>query len=91
MKHKHTENVHHIISQCLKDEYKIDIQENKLQMNIHRHNALHVLFSCLHTPKEQLLEMYYLYESVLNDTAKELFKELLKLEDKDFYIKEVLR
>jgi len=38
------------------------------------------------TPKEQLKELSHLYDSVLSDTAKQLFKELLSLNDKEFYI-----
>jgi len=84
-------NIHHLTSQCLRDEYNVDIEENKLRMNIKRHEALHALFNCLHTPKEQLMELYYIYESVLNKTARDLFKELLRLEDGDFYIPELLK
>lgn len=90
-KHRPSENVHHIISQCLRSEYNVDVEQNKLKMNIKRHDALHALYNCLHTPKEQLLESYYLYESVLSKQAKDLFRALLNLDDKDFYIKEVLR
>jgi len=90
-KHRASENIHHLVSQCLRSEYKVDIEENKLKMNIKRHDALHALFSCLHTPKEQTMEMYYIYESILSNAAKQLFKELLALEDKDFYINKLLR
>ena len=84
-------NVHHLTSQCLRDEYNVDIEQNKLRMNIKRHDALHALFNCLHTPKEQLKELYYIYENVLNKTARDLFRELLKLEDDEFYIPELLK
>ena len=90
MKNK-PENVHHIISQCMRNEYKIDVKENKLRMQVSRHNALHALFWCLHTPKEQIMEMYNIYESILWDTAKNLFNELMNLEDNEFYIQNVLK
>ena len=54
-------NTHHIISQNLRDEYRVDVDENKIKMNVHRHNALHALFGMLHTPKEQLMELQCLY------------------------------
>ena len=90
-KRRPQENVHHLVSQCLRPEYNVDIEQNKLKMNIKRHDALHALYNCLHTPKEQLLESYYLYENVLSHTAKKLFRELLRLEDKDFYIPELIK
>lgn len=43
------------------------------------------------TPKEQLLELRHLYDTVLNDTARKLFDELLALDDIDFYNRDVLK
>lgn len=86
MKSKRQTNIHHIVSQCMKWEYNTDKKENKLELSVVRHAALHTLFGCLHTPKEQLKELYCIYESILSDTAKELFSELMRLNDYDFYI-----
>lgn len=85
------ENNHHLIWKSLVNEYRIDMKENQVRMNIERHNALHKLFWCLLTPKEQLKELSHLYDSVLSDTAKQLFKELLSLNDKEFYIDWIVR
>jgi hypothetical protein len=91
MKKRPQENNHHLIWKSLVNEYRIDMKENQVRMNIERHNALHKLFWCLLTPKEQLKELNYLYDSVLSDTARELFRELLSLSDKEFYIDWMVR
>lgn len=91
MKRRPQENNHHLIGKSLVNEYRIDMKENIIRMNIERHNALHKLFWCLLTPKEQLKELSYLYESVLSDTARDLFTELLALSDKEFYIEWIVR
>ena len=50
-----------------------------------QHVALHQLFRNLTTPKEQLLMIKELYNTVLSDHAKELFETLTNINDKDFY------
>lgn len=91
MKHKHQENIHHLIWQSLSNEYNVHTDKNKLKMDIEKHNALHRLYGMLLTPKEQLKESYHIYESVLSSTAKALFQELIKLPDENFYISDVLK
>lgn len=86
MKHRPETNSHHIIWKSLANEYNVEMPENRIRLNTLRHDALHKLFGVLLTPREQLLEMRYIYESVLSTTAKQLFSELLALKDKDFYI-----
>ena len=86
MKRRPETNVHHIISQNLRDEYRVDMEENKIRMSIIRHDALHKLFGMLHQPKEQLMELRAIYDWVLSSTAKQLFSELLALPDDKFFI-----
>lgn len=82
---------HHIIWKSLKDEYNVWEKKNIIMLDDIRHKALHQLYWILNSPKEQLKECYCLYESVLSWTAKQLFKELLALDDDKFYIKNVLK
>ena len=84
-------NVHHLIAKSYEDEYNVHEEENKIRMNMIRHNALHSLFWVLLSPKEQLLELRNLYDTILNDTSKQLFDELLSLEDKDFYLPKLVK
>ena len=81
-------NRHHLIWKSLVDEYNVHIPENKIRMDVCRHNALHALFWMLLTPKEQLMEFRALYDRILSNTAKELFDELLALDD-NLYIDKV--
>lgn len=80
------ENRHHLVSQCMKDQYNVGMEENILKMLKYKHDCLHALFGCLHTPKDQLKEMYNIYEPVLSETAKQLFQTLLNVSEYDFYI-----
>ena len=50
-----------------------------------RHNWLNALFQCLQSPHEQLWYLRDMYDSILSDTAKQIFDELLSLSNKDFY------
>lgn len=88
---KRKETKHHLIGKALWSQYNIWEKKNIIMLDAVRHDALHRLFWILNAPKEQLMEMYCLYEKVLNDTAKKLFKELLALKDDEFYIKAVLK
>lgn len=81
-------NRHHLIWKSLKEEYNVFVPENVLRMNVRRHDALHALFGVLLTPKEQLMELRSIYDTILSDTAKQLFDELLSLND-DLYIDDV--
>jgi len=47
-------NKHHLIGQSLEREYRVDMPENILTMQIIKHNALHSLFGMLLAPQEQL-------------------------------------
>lgn len=84
-------NVHHLIAKSYEQEYNVHEEENKIRMNMIRHNALHSLFWMLLSPKEQTLEIFHLFEPVLWNSAKELFKALLSLEDKDFYLPKLVK
>jgi hypothetical protein len=43
------------------------------------------------SPKEQMMELRALYDTVLNDTAKKLFDELLSLDDSHFYLPKLVK
>lgn len=84
-------NIHHLIAKSYQDEYNVHDEDNKIRMSIVKHNALHSLFWMLLSPKEQLKEMRCLYDTVLNDTAKKLFDELLSLDDSNFYLPKLVK
>ena len=84
-------NVHHLIARSYENEYNVHEEENKIRMNMVRHNALHSLFWVLLSPKEQMYELRALYDTVLNDTAKKLFDELLSLDDSHFYLPKLVK
>lgn len=85
------ENNHHLVWKSLENEYNVHIPENKIRMDMNRHNALHALFWCLLTPKEQMKEIVCLYDTILGDTARSLLNELLALDDSEFYISWIIK
>lgn len=91
MRRERRENRHHLIGKSLKDEYNVHEDCNKIKMDEHRHNALHALFGLLLTPKEQLKELECLYDTILSNTAKTLFLELINMRDDQFYNPKLLK
>ena len=84
-------NTHHIIG---RKNYRWAIVEdtrNKIAMLISQHRGLNSLFGENQCPHEQLECLRELYDSVLSDTAKNLFDELLELNRKDFYAKGLVK
>ena len=91
MKKRPETNSHHIIWKALANEYNVEMPENRIRLNTLRHDALHTVFGVLLTPREPLLEMRYVFDSILSTTAKQLFWELLGMKDKDFYIDGIVK
>lgn len=79
------QNLHHKIWQCNRQRANINDDRNKMIIDKSRHNWLNALFQCLQSPHEQLWYLRGMYDSVLSDTAKQLFDELLSLKEWDFY------
>lgn len=84
-------NRHHLLWVSNREQYNVHTPENIILMERHRHDALHALYGVLNTPKEQMKEARCLYDTILSDTAKQLFDQLLSLSDSDFYISSVLK
>jgi len=75
----------------LANEYNVFDEKNVIRMDTVRHDSLHSLFGVLLTPKEQLMELRALYDTILDSTSKKLFDELLALPDQQFYIQDLLK
>ena len=56
-----------------------------MTMEKRRHEWLNALFQTLQSPKEQLEYLRDIYDSVLSDTARKLFDDLLLLPREKFY------
>ena len=84
-------NLHHIIWQCNKSRAKTGDTRNHLIMDKKRHEWLNDLFHTLQSPHQQLEYLRTMYDTVLSDTAKDLFDDLLCLDLKSFYAKWLIR
>ena len=80
-------NLHHLIGVSNKKRANTWDERNKLIMDKKRHEWLNALFHALQSPKEQLEYLRDMYDTVLSNTAKQLFDDLLALDTKSFYDK----
>jgi hypothetical protein len=78
-------NTHHIIGKCCKRWAYVNDVRNKITILISQHRWLNALFNTRQSPIEQLAYLRELYETVLSDTAKQLFDELISLKEREFY------
>ena len=85
MDKKLKENKHHIISQCKREEYNVHDPRNVKRMLEIQHTALHQLFRALHTTKDQLQKLRDMFAPILSPLAQNIFDELLKLSNEQFY------
>lgn len=84
-------NLHHKIGQCNSKRAYVNDDRNKMCIEKTRHNWLNQLFQCLQSPHEQLWYLRQMYDSVLSNTAKRLFDDLLALNTKSFYDKWLIK
>lgn len=84
-------NIHHIVWQCNESRCNVDCKDNLVLFNKIKHDWLNRLFQTLQSPHEQLWYLRWLYNTVLSETAKNLYDELLSLDKKQFYKKRLLR
>ena len=78
-------NRHHMLQKCEKELYNIHDPRNIVVMDMVQHTALHQLFRCLTTPKDQLEKLRDMFAPILSPLAQNIFEELLKLSDEQFY------
>ena len=69
----------------------VEDTRNKIAMLISQHRGLNALFWDNQCPQEQLEFLRDLYDSVLSDTAKSIYDELLSLDKKEFYAKGLVK
>lgn len=91
MKKQHSwkeQNLHHIVWQCNRRDFNVDIPENKIIVEITKHEALNTLMGINQDPKSQLRHLTNnWWYTVLSEETKIRIMELLNIPDKDFYIK----
>jgi len=69
----------------------VDQKDNKMLIKKNVHDALNTLFTMNQSPHEQLSQLRAMYDSVLSDTAKALFDDLLDLPREYFYKKHLVK
>lgn len=84
------DSVHHIFAQNEREEYKVDIKENKISMDRKKHDALHIFFADDH-PREQLIKILQVNSSVIDPDIVTALQEILEIHEKEFYIQEIFK
>jgi hypothetical protein len=89
---KYSTNLHHIMWQCNKHLYNVNIDQNKIIMSEREHIALNNYFGNKQNPREQLKQVYETVKSVLSTWVwRELYAILYEADDSMFYIPELLK
>ena len=89
---KYSTNLHHIMWQCNKHLYNVNIDQNKIIMSEREHIALNNYFRDKQNPREQLKQVYETVKSVLSEwVRRELYTILYEADDSMFYIPELLK
>ena len=85
-------DMHHIMWQCNKHLYNVNIDENKIRMERREHIALNNYFKDKQNPREQLKKVYETVKSILSEwVRRELYTILYEADDDMFYIPELLK
>ena len=89
---KSATDLHHIMGQCNKHLYNVNIDQNKIRMERREHIALNNYFKDKQNPREQLKKVYETVKQVLSPwVRRELYAILYEADDEMFYIKELLK
>ena len=85
-------DLHHIMWQCNKHLYNVNIDENKIRMERREHVALNNYFRDKQNPREQLKKVFETVKTVLSPwVRRELYTILYEADDEMFYIPELLK
>lgn len=85
-------DLHHIMGQCNKHLYNVNIDENKIRMERREHIALNNYFRDKQNPREQLKKVFETVKQVLSPwIRRELYTILYEADDEMFYIPELLK
>ena len=85
-------DLHHIMWQCNKHLYNVNIDQNKIRMPRREHVALNNYFWDKQNPREQLKKVYETIKTVLTPgVRRELYTILYETDDEMFYIEELLK
>ena len=89
---KSATDMHHIMWQCNKHLYNVNIDENKIRMERREHIALNNYFRDKQNPREQLKKVFETVKTVLAPwVRRELYTILYEADDEMFYIPELLK
>ena len=85
-------DLHHIMWQCNKHLYNVNIDQNKIRMPRREHVALNNYFWNKQNPREQLKKVYETVKTVLSPwVRRELYTILYEADDEMFYIPELIK
>ena len=85
-------DLHHIMWQCNRHNYNVNIEQNKIRIPRKDHIDYNNFVKDKQNPREALQKMYEMCKQVLRQDIRDVFVELLfNTDDEDFYIPELLK
>ena len=85
-------DLHHIMGQCNRHNYNVNIEQNKIRIPRKDHIDYNNFVKDKQNPREALQKMYEMCKQVLRQDIRDVFVELLyNTDDEDFYIPELLK
>lgn len=84
-------NIHHIIWNCNRNEYHTNKPENKMTINMIRHQCINDLFWNLQSPHEQFRFMWEIRKPVLSRGVNMAIYDILNLPRDLFYKEELIK
>ena len=89
---KSATDLHHIMWQCNRHLYNVNIDENKIRMERRKYVALNNFFGSKQNPRDQLKDVYEIVKNVLTPwVRRELYTILYETDDEMFYIPELIK
>lgn len=78
-------DIHHIISRKLIQNFRVNNDKNKIEIQRRKHVHLNWLFGDKQTPKEQLEVMFNIWKTALSEEVRQALYNILSLDDEAFY------
>lgn len=85
-------DLHHIMGQCNRNKYNVNIKQNKIRIPRLEHINYNNFVRDKQNPRQAIAKMYEMCKQVLREDIRDIFEELLyHTDDENFYIPELLK
>lgn len=85
-------DLHHIMGQCNRHKYNVNIDQNKIRIPRWEHVNYNNFVRDKQNPRQAMAKMYEMCKQILRPDIRDIFEELLyHTDDENFYIPELLK